>query len=174
VNGHVIICHGLESSPEATKASALAAAAEALGWSHARPDFRAWDDDQAAGRLGDVHGRLAHLQALAAPVAGPLVLAGSSLGAFIAARVSLSVPVRGLFLMAPPPWLEGYGLALEAATVPTRIVHGWDDELIPAQAVVDWAQSRRACTTFVDDGHRLAEHVDFCAEEFSRLLRSLA
>src|SRR5690606_39413116 len=49
--GHVIISHGLESSPDANKATALAGVAAALGWSHERPDYR---DLEASGELGDV------------------------------------------------------------------------------------------------------------------------
>ena len=174
MNGHVIISHGLESSPEATKATALASVADALGWSHERPDYRAWDNDFSRSRLGDVEGRIVHLRDLARRVNGPLVLAGSSMGAFVSARISLELPVRGLFLMAPPVKLEGFDVRLEAASVPTHIVHGWDDELIPALEVARWASQRRDHTVFVNDTHRLADHVAFCAEEFGRLLQRLA
>ena len=174
MSGHVIISHGLESSPQATKATALASVAETLGWSHERPDYRSWDNDFSRSRMGDVEGRLRHLLELARRVDGPLVLAGSSMGAFISARASLEVPVRGLFLMAPPVTMQGYEIALEAAPVPTHIVHGWDDELIPAREVARWAQSRRDHTVFVNDSHRLANHVQFCAEEFGRFLKGLA
>jgi len=174
VSGHVIISHGLESGPEATKATALAKVAEAMGWSQERPDYRTWDNDFSRSRLGDVEGRVMHLMDRARRVSGPLVLAGSSMGAFISARVSLELPVRGLFLMAPPIKLEGYEVRLEAARVPTHIVHGWDDELIPALDVARWALSRRDHTVFVKDSHRLADHVQFCAEEFGRLLQGLA
>lgn len=169
--GHVIISHGLESSPDATKATALAKVAERLGWSEQRPDYR---DLDAHGKLGDVLGRIERLRGLAASIEGPLVLAGSSMGAFISARVSLLLPVRGLFLMAPPIQLEGYDIRLDATKSPTTIVHGWDDELIPALEVARWASGRKDHTIFVNDGHRLATHVDFCAEEFGRFLQSLA
>ncbi|HMB55756.1 MAG TPA: hypothetical protein VKM35_00960 [Arenimonas sp.] len=174
MNGHVIISHGLESSPEATKATALAQVAEALGWTHERPDYRRWDQDVSRSRLGDVHGRLAHLRELVGRARGPLVLAGSSMGAFVSARVSLEVPVLALFLMAPPTELVGFEFPLDAARVTTRIVHGWDDELIPASDVARWAGARRDHTVFVNDSHRLADHVGLCAEEFSRLLKTLA
>jgi pimeloyl-ACP methyl ester carboxylesterase len=168
--GHVILSHGLESSPDATKATALAKVAEGIGWTTQRPDYR---DLDAVGKLGDVLGRVERLRNIAAIIDGPLVLAGSSMGAFVSARVSLSLPVRGLFLMAPPIQLEGFDIRLDAARVPTRIVHGWDDELIPALEVARWANTRKDHTVFVDDGHRLAAHVDFCAEEFGRFLSGL-
>jgi alpha/beta superfamily hydrolase len=170
MKGHAILSHGLESGPEATKVSALAVAAEQLGWTTERPDYR---DVDRVGRFGDIDARIAILRERALAVDSPLVLAGSSMGAFVSALVSRDVPCIGLFLMAPPPWIEGYPQQLEAATVPTMIVHGWDDELIPAQAVIDWAQPRRDRLVLVNDSHRLADHVAFCAERFADLIRSL-
>ena len=168
--GHAILSHGLESGPHATKVSALAIAAESLGWTTERPDYLAVD---RVGPFGDIDARIAILRERAAAVQGPLVLAGSSMGAFVSALVSREVPCAGLFLMAPPLWIEGYPQHLEAATVPAMIVHGWDDELIPAQAVIDWAHPRRDQLVLVNDSHRLADHVAYCAQRFADFLRSL-
>ncbi len=174
MTGHVIISHGLQSSPEASKALALGDAAAALGWTVQRPDYRQLDAVGGPGTLGDVIGRIRFLAGLAAEASGPLVLAGSSMGAFISARVSLQLPVRGLFLMAPPVVLQGFDISLEAAPVPTQIIHGWNDELIPALDVVRWAQQRALPTVLVDDSHRLAAHVQLCADAFGRFLRGLS
>lgn len=170
MNGHVIISHGLQSSPEATKATAIAAVAQSLGWTAEIPDYR---DLDAAGELGDVLARVERLRATAGN-RKPLVLAGSSMGAFISARVSLAVEVAGLFLMAPPTQLKGYDIKLEAAPVPTCIVHGWHDELIAAGDVMRWAQARSDHLVLVNDSHRLAGHVDFCAMEFGRFVQGLS
>jgi len=171
MKGHAIISHGLQSSPDATKAVALAQAAAALGWSTEVPDYR---DLDAIGQLGDISARIARLDARAEAAGAPLVLAGSSMGAFVSARVSLQRPVLGLFLMAPPTQLQDFPLRLEAADVPTRVVHGWHDELIPAGEVVRWAQARGDALLLVNDSHRLAAHVDFCAQEFGRFLQALS
>lgn len=173
--GHCILSHGFESGPDATKVTALADVAERLGWTHERPDYTDLDARRDISELGDVMTRLQRLQALAQAAAarGPLVLAGSSLGAWICARVSLQVPVAGLFLLAPPVRM-GAAPALDAARVPTSIVHGWDDELIPADAVVAWARPRRARLLLVDDSHRLSRHVGASADAFAALLASLA
>jgi len=168
--GHAILSHGLESGPQATKVSALAAAAESLGWTTERPDYLEAD---RVGRFGDIDQRLVILRERALAAKGPLVFAGSSMGAFVSALMSREVPCAGLFLMAPPPWIEGYPQQLDASKVPTMIVHGWDDELIPAQAVIDWAHPRRDQLILVNDSHRLADHVAFCAERFSDFLKSL-
>lgn len=168
MKGHVIISHGLESGPQASKASALAEVAQALGWSHERPDYR---DLDATGPIGDVGARIRRLADRAQAAApGPLVLAGSSMGAYISAQVSLQRPVAGLYLMAPPVALDAQPRYLQAAAVPTWLVHGWDDELIPAMEVARWAQQRRDRLLLVDDQHRLAAHVEFCAADFGRFL----
>ena len=170
MKGHVIISHGLQSSPDATKATAIAKVAQSIGWTTEIPDYR---DLDAASELGDVLSRIERLRALAGQRT-PLVLAGSSMGAFISARVSLAVDVQGLFLMAPPTQLKGYDMLLEAAPVPTCIVHGWHDELIPAGEVVRWAQARSDHLVLVNDSHRLADHVAFCATQFGRFVQGLA
>jgi predicted alpha/beta-hydrolase family hydrolase len=173
--GHCILSHGFESGPDATKVTALADVAERLGWSCERPDFTDLDAMREVSELGDVHTRLQRLLACAqaAAMRGPLVLAGSSLGAWISGRVSLQVPTAGLFLMAPPIRL-GSTHPIDAADVPTSIIHGWRDELIPALDVVAWAHARGARLLMVDDSHRLASHVPASAEAFAALLAGLA
>ena len=174
VRGHCILSHGFESGPEATKVTALAEAAERLGWSHERPDYTDLDGKREVSPLGDVAARVERLLGLtmAAARRGPVVLAGSSLGAWIAGRVSLQVPVAGLFLMAPPVRMPE-APPMQAAAVPASIIHGWHDELIPAQAVVDWAAARKARLLLVDDGHRLEGHVADGAAAFAALLDGL-
>lgn len=171
IRGHCILSHGFESGPDATKVSALADAAERLGWSHERPDYTDLDGMREVSAFGDVLGRLARLQRLtdAAVARGPVVLAGSSLGAWISGRVSLNAPVAGLFLMAPPIDMRP-APPLDAGPVPVAIVHGWDDELIPANGVIAWAQTRKAQLSLVDDDHRLAGHVSYCGDVFARFL----
>lgn len=172
--GHCILSHGFESGPDATKVAALAEVAERLGWTHERPDFTDLDAMRQVSSVGDVPARLQRLIGLAASAAarGPVVLGGSSLGAYISAIASLQVPTRGLFLMVPPTKM-GPMPALDAAPVTTSVVHAWHDELIPAADVIAWAQARSARLLLVDDGHRLGNHVAASAQAFEALLQSL-
>ncbi|NYZ63961.1 hypothetical protein [Luteimonas deserti] len=174
MRGHCILSHGFESGPDATKVTALGTVAERLGWTCERPDYTDLDARRDVSPLGDVGARLERLQqlAMAAAARGPLVLAGSSLGAWISGQVSMRVPVAGLFLMAPPVRLDA-AHPLQAADVPVSVIHGWDDELIPAADVVGWTGARRGRLLLVDDGHRLAAHVDASAQAFGALLQSL-
>lgn len=175
MRGHCILSHGFESGPDATKVTALVEVAERLGWSCERPDYTDLDARRDTSDLGDVPQRLQRLVDLARTAAGrgPLVLAGSSLGAYISGLASLQVPVAGLFLMAPPVRMDP-AHPIDAADVPTSIIHGWDDELIPAAQVVAWAGARRARLLLVDDNHRLSEHVQASAEAFGTLLATVA
>lgn len=172
--GHCILSHGFESGPDAIKVTALADVAQRLGWTHERPDYTDLDAMREISSVGDVRARLQRLleRASAAAVAGPVVLAGSSLGAYISAIASLQVPTRGLFLMVPPTRM-GPMPVLDAARVPTSVVHAWQDELIPAAEVIAWAQARSARLLLVEDGHRLGNHVDASARAFEELLLSL-
>jgi len=157
--GHCILSHGFESGPEATKVTALADVAQRLGWTHERPDYTDLDAMSEVSRVGDVPTRLRRLVERTAIAAqqGPVVLAGSSLGAYISAIASLQVPVAGLFLMVPP----------------TTVVQAWHDDVVPAAGVIAWAQARSAQLLLVDDGHRLERHVEASAQAFERLLRQL-
>ena len=180
LRGHCILSRGFESGPDATKVTALAEVAERFGWTHERPDYSDLDARREIGPLGDVPERLVRLRALAQAAAarGPLVMAGSSLGAYIASRIALELfndglPVKALFLMAPPLTM-GPLPALDAPPLPISIIHGWDDELIPAMAVAAWAQDHRAQLLMVDDSHRLSAHVQASADAFAALLSSLS
>lgn len=188
--GHVILSHGLESGPEAAKVAALASVAESIGWTHERPDYR---DLDAGRRPEDIAARVDRLFDCARAVRGPLVLAGSSMGAFISGEVAWRLThaappgtvapeaptppaLLGLFLMAPPIAMPGWWPTplRMPERLPTMVVHGWDDELIPASAVIDWCAARKAELRLVDDAHRLAAHVEYCARAFGELLRRVA
>ena len=155
--------------------SGVADAAERLGWTTERPDYTDLDARREISPVGDVPARLRRLVDIAAGAVargGPVVLGGSSLGAYISAIASLQVPTRALFLMVPPLAM-GPMPALDAARVPTSVVHAWHDELIPATGVIEWARARSARLLLLDDSHRLGAHVDTTARAFAELLQSL-
>ena len=163
----LILSHGLHSSPDATKVSALSAIAEPLGFSSVRPDYR---DLDASGDVRRIDERIARL-VKHAPSGAPVVLAGSSMGAFASGLASLDLNCVGLFLMALPVEIPGYARRFAAARVPTALVHGWRDELCPVDDAIAFARAREDEIVLVRDDHRLSNHVDFVAEQFSRFLR---
>lgn len=172
MRGRIILSHGSDSSPDATKVSALAALAESLGWDTQRPDYR---HDDARGFAGSVSPRIARLRATieASPVAP--VLVGSSMGAFASGLASLDVPVAGLFLLATPSAIPGYPRAFDArADVPTLLIHGWRDEVCPLAGVHAFAGRRHLPLVVLDDNHRLIDSMDMIAAQFRHFLTTLA
>ena len=157
MKNHYILSHGLESGPNASKITHLAGLIEAAGHSSERPDYGGGD---IAARIGQLRA-----QADAARIQYPgrgLILAGSSMGAYISAMVSLEVPTAALFLMAPPVFFRGLARkkpvetpALRMRTPICSIVHGWRDELIDPIEVVAFARAYLAELVLVDDDHRL-------------------
>jgi predicted alpha/beta-hydrolase family hydrolase len=169
MKGTVILSHGLESGPQATKVSALAEVADGRGWSSVRPDYRDIDARRDPSAIGERIARaLDHV-----PAQGRIVFAGSSMGAFISGFASIEHACAGLFLLALPTSIPGYPHAFAAAAVPTVLVHGWGDELCPVDATIAFARERVALLHLVDDDHRLSSHVGFCADVFGRFLAGL-
>ena len=95
------------------------------------------------------------------------------MGAFVSGFASLEREAAGLFLLALPLEIPGYWRRFAAAAAPTAVVHGWNDEICPVDAAIDFGRAHGATLHLVDDDHRLGRHVDFCAEMFHRFLVGL-
>lgn len=172
MRSQVILSHGSDSSPLATKVSTLAALAESLGWTTQRPDY---SDDDARGHLASVSPRIARLRATVESLPAPPLLVGSSMGAFVSALVSLDVPVAGLLLLATPGAIPGYPRPLNMRpAVPTMLVHGWRDDVCPVGGAQEYAARYRVPLLVLDDDHRLSSSMDFIALQFRLLLDQVA
>jgi len=172
MRGHIILSHGLDSEPNATKVSALAAQAESLGWQTQRPDYR---DDDARGHEGCVAPRIARLRATIEALPEPPLLVGSSMGAFVSGLASLDVPVRGLLLLATPSAIPGYARPFDLRQgVPTMLVHGWRDDLCSPDAVQAFAAAHRLPLLMLDDDHRLGASMSAISMQFQSLLEQAA
>lgn len=166
--GQIVLSHGSDSSPQATKVSALAALAESLGWTTQRPDYQ---DDDARGHVASVAPRIARLRATIEALPEPPLLVGSSMGAFVSALVSLDVPVCGLLLLATPGAMPGYPRALDMRRgVPTMLVHGWRDEVCPVAGAQELAARYRVPLLLLDDDHRLGSSMQAIEAQFRWML----
>jgi predicted alpha/beta-hydrolase family hydrolase len=172
MRGQIILSHGSDSSPDATKVSALAALAEALGWRTQRPNY---SSDDARGHAGSVAPRIARLRATIEALDAPPLLVGSSMGAFVSGLVSLDVPVAGLLLLATPSEIPGYARAFDLRRdVPTLLIHGWRDIVCPLPGVQAFAAQRRLPLLVLDDDHRLSASMDMIAAQFRHVLDQVA
>jgi alpha-beta hydrolase superfamily lysophospholipase len=172
VPGHVILSHGTDSGPDATKVSALARVAESLGWTTFKPDYRKED---ALGYAGAVPPRVERLGEAMRDRRRPLVLAGSSMGAFVSGLASLRGPCDGLFLIALPTMIPGCPLPFDmAAGVSAMLIHGYEDTLCPVLAAQAFARARGMPALLLPDDHRLAMHVPVIEREFYAFLESVS
>lgn len=140
----------------------LARALVSLGHETWRPNFRgvgasAGTHDEGRGETDDLEAVLAAMRdgraarGLPAIEPGvPLVLAGFSFGCFVASRLAARLVAAG----GPPPRLVFVGpaasrFALEAVPPDTLVIHGEQDDVVPLQAVLDWARPLELPVTVV-------------------------
>lgn len=160
----LILSHGMESGPGATKISALAALAQARGLSAVRPDYRdlpQWQD------------RLQRLLQTIDAQPGPVALVGSSIGAYISGLASMQRQVQGLFLLAPPIEALPQLPRLQAQAARVWISHGWHDELISPLQVFEFAAALDARLLLLDSDHRLDGCVPALERAFAEFLDDL-
>lgn len=161
----VIFSHGRESGPWGIKISALAAVAQNRGLDVESIDYSDLPDPEA---------RVRRLLARCSGETRPIILAGSSMGGYVATVASRQVKPAGLFLMAPAVYLPGYA---ETDPMPwagqTFVVHGWYDEVIPMANAVRFASRTRAQLFLVGDNHSLTGQLPFIEELFRLFLERL-
>lgn len=156
----VFFLHGMESGPDGLKIQAMRRAVERLGLTTEAPDFRFSRDPEA---------RAMHLLSRL-PEHEPVVLVGSSLGGYVAARVAglaaqsvQALDIRGLFLLCPAFDLPGY--PLDRPEQPLRgpavaLVHGRHDTVVPLENSLRAGAAWQSVVTVVEDDHPLHDSVE--------------
>lgn len=173
----VVFSHGKESGPQGNKIRALMRVAEAAGARAISIDYR--EDPPGVPHDHDLPGeperRLQQLLATPLPPAHRLVLVGSSMGGHVSTAAASSLPVDGLFLLAPAFVLPGRTVTLPTGRVPRiAIVHGWGDDVVPWQNSVRFAEEHRCALHLIDADHRLEGAVPVLEQLFGAFLRELA
>ncbi|MDR7273091.1 alpha/beta superfamily hydrolase [Pelomonas saccharophila] len=140
--GTALICH-----PNPTQGGTmdnkvvqtLARAFIQLGWRAVRFNFRGIGQSQGGwdeGR-GEVDDAIAVLEAVRPP-GEALILSGFSFGGYVASRAAqrITEPAQRLVLVGPAT------SRFDTAPVPadTVVIHGEVDDVVPLQAVLDWAR----------------------------------
>jgi alpha/beta superfamily hydrolase len=151
----------MESAPWGTKITALAEVARQRGFTPDSPDFR---------HTKDFDERVKHLLALNPQCNGKLVLAGSSMGGYVAAHACAKLQPAGLFLMAPALYFEGYDSEPQGCPALTTVVHGWKDDIVPVDRALRFARPRNADLHLLDSGHTLNDRIPVLETIFAELL----
>jgi predicted esterase len=160
--GLVHFIHGKESGPNGSKILALAELARARNWDVASLDYSHTIDPTI---------RLKQLLQACVNVESPLLLVGSSMGAWVAAEAAMRVKAHGVFLMAPAVCVPSY--PTQEPDVPaerTEIVHGWNDEVIPVENAIRFARLRRCTLHVIEGDHRLNTRIPLLCELFDAFL----
>ena len=146
----VVFSHGQESGPWGTKITVMAEAVRAQGMRADSIDYRGIEAPQA---------RVEKLATACGKLDRPPLLVGSSMGGYVSAAAAAAVGARGLFLLAPAFFVPGFP-DFEPPAVPTEIVHGWHDDVVPPENSIRYAQQTAATLHLVDGDHRLTANVD--------------
>jgi pimeloyl-ACP methyl ester carboxylesterase len=148
----VVFSHGKESGPWGSKITAMAAVARDLNLQVESVDYRGMDDPAR---------RVDKLLAVGRELRGPFVLVGSSMGGHVAAAAANRLDTAGLFLLAPAFYMAGFEkYTPQEVAVPTAIVHGWHDAVVPVDNVIRWAREHRATLHLLDSDHRLEDKIE--------------
>ncbi|HUP93826.1 MAG TPA: alpha/beta fold hydrolase [Burkholderiales bacterium] len=129
----------------------LAKAFYHLGYAAVRPNFRGVGRSEGAydSGLGETEDLLTVAEYLRKRYANPaFILAGFSFGSFVQTRVAKRFDAQRLVLVGPAV------NRFPAETVPadTLVVHGEHDDVVPLQAVLDWARPQHLPIVVVPGG----------------------
>ena len=158
--------HGKETGPWGSKITKLADVARKRGFAVESVDYQ---------DLPDAGPRVERLLQSDAGKATDQILVGSSMGGYVATVASAVLKPAGLFLMAPALYMPGYP---EQNPTPNAkivsVVHGWNDDVIPVEHSIRFAQKFRMTTRMelylIEDDHRLSAELAFVATLFGRFL----
>jgi len=162
---HVIFSHGKDGEPWSRKIKGLAEIARAEGYRADSLDYRGIESPRER-----VTKLVAHCQRLP----GELVLAGSSLGAYVAVAAASLLHARGVFLLAPALLMDGLPpLRARVIDCPTTIIHGWRDDIVPLEQSITFAREYRATVHLLDTDHRMYDQLPILNHLFEQFLIAL-
>lgn len=142
----IYFSHGKESGPWGTKIKRLATLAEKHGYQVESIDYReSLNPDVRAQRLID------KVKADEADI----LLVGSSMGGYVSLVASEVKNVKGLFLLAPALFIEGYAVQKYPFPKNLEIVHGWSDEVVPVENSISYAKMADCTLHIISGDHRL-------------------
>jgi predicted esterase len=151
----IVFSHGKDSEPWGQKILAMAEVAKRHGLRVESVDYRGIDDPSV---------RVQKLLEFCATVRGELILVGSSLGGHVSAAASTKVSTKGMFLLAPAFFMPGFEQYTPIpAACPISIVHGWNDDIVPVENSIRFAQMYKSALHILDSDHRLTANIrDIC------------
>jgi alpha/beta superfamily hydrolase len=165
-NACLIWCHGSQSQPWGNKSKSLADTASAAGLSMDALDFQ--DTPNADDRVKLLVDKLKG-------IGRPAILAGSSMGGYVACVASKQADILGLFLLAPAFYLPDYDRhVFSGLPKAISVVHGWDDNVVPVENSIRFSKLNKANLHILNDDHRLENSTGAINNLFAQFLKSIA
>lgn len=170
----IVFSHGKESGPNGSKIQRLAKVGSDAGAQVLSVDYSGMDDPEL---------RVQKLLSYDLPAHDQMILVGSSMGGYVSTVASepLSAKghlVKGLFLLAPAFYLADVQVASAYAVYEPKpiaetveIVHGWDDDVVPVEHSIKFAQQHKAALHILDSDHRLNSVLPQLEVLFSEFLK---
>lgn len=157
----VYFSHGKESGPWGSKITRLANIAKAQGCSVDSIDYSdTFDPDIRAERLVN----------LLKNEPDDFILVGSSMGGYASIVAAATTEPKGVFLLAPALFIDGYLQQSYAPNGNVEIVHGWSDEIIPPENAIRFAKTTQCSLHLIPGDHRLNSSMHLVEPLFSQFL----
>lgn len=162
----VVFSHGKESGPWGFKIKRLAEIARRRGFSVDSIDYT---------DLMDPELRVERLLAALEHEVEEFVLVGSSMGGYVALVASQTVVAKGVFLMAPALYMAGFKHQQHVSKSPRiEIVHGWSDDVIPADHSIRYAQQADCTLHMISGDHALNGVIETVERLFEQFLAKIS
>lgn len=162
----VIFSHGQESGPWGTKIRAMAEVAKDLDCGVDSIDYQG---------IANPTERVEKLLRECQDIDDQLILVGSSMGGHVATAAAEALGAAGLFVLAPAYFMENYEhLTPAAPAIPTFIVHGWHDDVVPVENSIRYARESSATLHIVDGDHRLTANIAEINAQLTHFIISLS
>jgi len=162
----VVFSHGQESGPWGTKIRAMAELVTSMGCEALSIDYQG---------IADPTERVEKLIRECAQIDDRIILVGSSMGGHVATAAAERLGVAALFVLAPAFYMRGHEeLTPPPPQMPICIVHGWHDEIVPAENSIRFAGNCSATLHLVDGDHRLTANIDEISEYLRILIKKVS
>ena len=162
----VVFSHGKESGPWGFKIKRLAEIARRRGFGVDSIDY---------ADLMDPDLRVERLLAALEHEVEEFVLVGSSMGGYVALVASQTVVAKGVFLMAPALYMPGFKHQQhDSKSSRIEIVHGWSDDVIPADHSIRYARQADCTLHLISGDHPLNGVIEMVERLFERFLATVS
>jgi predicted esterase YcpF (UPF0227 family) len=158
---NVYFSHGKESGPWGTKIKRLANIAKDHGCIVDSIDY---------SDILDPDIRVERLIKILENEKDDIILVGSSMGGYVSLVAAEQINVKGLFLLAPALFMDGYIKQTYRHNTDIEIVHGWSDNIIPPENSIQFAQNSDCTLHLISGDHRLNSSLDIVERLFSNFL----